>query len=91
MLRQVLLARCDVNLLQHRVAVANLRVHGLAWEVGVWIWRLGLIAGDPRLMRQQVTLPLWRLILSCERIASCFRRMERCLLRKSSKAGLEMD
>lgn len=51
---------------------------GSPWGVHAWIWRLGLIACDPRLMRHQATLPFRHLILSCERIARCFRRMSRC-------------
>jgi hypothetical protein len=75
---QAHLPRYEVTLPKHRVAVVNLRVHGLAWEVGVWIWRLGLVARDQPLMGHEVTLAFWHLILSCERIAWCFRRMSRC-------------
>jgi len=81
----------EVTLPKHRVAVVNLRVPGLAWEVGVCIWHLGLIARDPRLMQDEFILPFRHLILSCERLASYFRRMERCLLRTSWKAGFELD
>ena len=62
---------------EHRDAVVNSHDHKLFWKVHAWIWRLGLIARDPRLMQHEVILPLWHLILSCERIASFFRRMSR--------------
>ena len=41
---------------EYRVAVVNLRVHGSAWKLRLWICRLDLIARDPRLMGQEVTL-----------------------------------
>jgi hypothetical protein len=80
LLRQALLARCDVNLLQHRVAVANPRVHAPIFEVQVTNYCCGLLFYEVHLGCDEVDSLFRRPILSCERMTSCQVRSSDVLL-----------
>lgn len=80
MLRQALLVRCDVNLPQHRVAVANPRVHAPIFEVQVANYCCGLLFYEVHLGCDEADSLFRRPILSCERMASCRVRSSNVLL-----------
>ena len=75
MLRQALLLRCDVNLPQHRVAVANPRVNASICEVHDANHCCGLLFCEERLRWEEAVALIWRLILWCKRMTSCKARM----------------
>ena len=75
LLRQALLARCDVNLPQHRIAVANPRVHAPICEVQVANYCCGLLFCELRLLCEEAVALIRRPILLCERMTSCKARV----------------
>ena len=75
LLRQALLARCDVNLPQHSIAVANPRVHAPICEVQVANYCCGLLFYEVHLGCDEADSLIRHLILPCERMTSCFARM----------------